>query len=348
MEKSKIIIISIVAILILAVVLMFMSVGSKDEEEEGNLDGIVLTTENSTNLSYKDMMEKEEGQLFQNLDNETNPYAKESEDLKNLINELNSGDETDSLNTGFYENENDAIIKEMENDIMKMNNTKNTYSPSNKTQQQNYSSQNNTQQQNYTPEQNYSPQNNARYNDNITVPAQVESVVEEPVKKRRVVTKSTTNQNLGGNNKTSTSSDMIHAVIHNGNKAIKTGSTVRIRIVEDCIINGNEIKKNTMVSAIANLTAERIELKISSILYGGNYINTKLLVYDMDGIQGAYVPGGIKQVAKEDVSSEGVNDLSKNVPVVGGFASDIFKKSVKEPSAILYDNHKINLKFSER
>lgn len=334
MEKSKIIIISIVAILILAVVLMFMSVGNKNKEEEGDLDGIVLTTENSTNLSYKDMMEKEEGQLFQNLDNETNPYAKESEDLKNLINELNSGNETDSLNninTGFYSNENDAIIKEMENDIMKMNNTKNTYTPSNNTQQQNYS-----------------PQNNARYNDNTTIPAQVESVVEEPIKKRRVVTKSTSNQNLGGNNKTSTSSDMIHAVIHNGNKAIKTGSTVRIRIVEDCIINGNEIKKNTMVSAIANLTAERIELKISSILYGGNYISTKLLVYDMDGIQGAYVPGGIKQVAKEDVSSEGVDNISKNVPVVGGFASDIFKKTVKEPSAILYDNHKINLKFSER
>jgi len=342
MEKSKIIIISIVAILILAVVLMFMNVGSKDEEDEENLDGIVLTTENSTNLSYKDMMEKEEGQLFQNLDNEKNPYAKESEDLKALISELNSGNETDSLNTGFYENENDAIIKEMESDIMKMNNTKTTYAPSNNTQQQNYSSQNNTQQQNYTP------QNNARYNDNTTASAKIENVVEEPVKRRRIVTKSTSNQNLGGNNKTSTSSDMIHAVIHNGNKAIKTGSTVRIRIVEDCIINGNEIKKNTMVSAIANLTSERIELKISSILYGGNYISTKLLVYDMDGIQGAYVPGGIKQTAKEDVSSEGVNDLSKNVPVVGGFASDIFKKSVKEPSAILYDNHKINLKFSER
>ncbi|PKP45131.1 MAG: hypothetical protein CVT95_09445 [Bacteroidetes bacterium HGW-Bacteroidetes-12] len=178
---------------------------------------------------------------------------------------------------------------------------------------------------------------------NRTTQTIVEENVDTVEQKIRTRTKSSTTTPSTQTNKTTT--QMINAVIHNGNKAVKSGSTVRIRITQDCIIKGVEIKRNTIISAIASFSSERIKLSISSLSYNGQYIDTKLTVYDLDGIDGIFVPGGIKEQTKEDVSSSGVDAASGTLPIIGGIAKDVIKKSIKEPSAIIYDNHKITLRL---
>lgn len=173
----------------------------------------------------------------------------------------------------------------------------------------------------------------------------VEPTVQETpaTTKRRRVSGTDGSFSKTGNTNTKTS-NIISAVIHNGDKSVKSGSTVRLRLVENCTINGTEIPKNTMISGIASLSNERIKITVSSIKYNNEIFPCKLTVYDNDGIEGIFIPGGITQETKESVSSSTASEVGKHIPLVGGVASDVFKKTVKEPSALIYDNHKITLR----
>jgi len=196
------------------------------------------------------------------------------------------------------------------------------------------------------PSSSYSSINKKTYytqNNTSTTTEEVDNEAEEDNQRRRRTSggSTTTSSKATTSGKTT---PMIKAVIHNGNKAVKSGSTVRIRISQDCMINGVEIKRNTIISAIASFSAERIKLNITSLSYNGQYIDTKLTAYDLDGIQGIFVPGGIKEQTKEDVGSSGADAASGTLPIIGGLAKDVLKKSIKEPSAVIYDNHKITLR----
>lgn len=195
------------------------------------------------------------------------------------------------------------------------------------------------------PSSSYSSSNQKTYytqNNTSTTTEEVDNEEEDNQRRRRTSGGSTTTSSKGTTSGKTT--PMIKAVIHNGNKAVKSGSTVRIRLTEDCLINGVEVKRNTIISAIASFSNERIKLSVTSISYNGQYLDAKLTAYDLDGIQGIFVPGGIKEEAKEDVSSSGVDAASGTLPIIGGLAKDVLKKSIKEPSAVIYDNHKITLR----
>lgn len=195
------------------------------------------------------------------------------------------------------------------------------------------------------PSSSYSSNNKKTYysqNNTSTPTEEVDNEEEDSQRRRRTSGGSTTTSSKATTSGKTT--PMIKAVIHNDNKAVKSGSTVRIRISQDCMINGVEIKRNTIISAIASFSAERIKLNITSLSYNGQYIDTKLTAYDLDGIQGIFVPGGIKEQTKEDVGSSGADAASGTLPIIGGLAKDVLKKSIKEPSAVIYDNHKITLR----
>lgn len=154
---------------------------------------------------------------------------------------------------------------------------------------------------------------------------------------------------MGGNNsrdnsKIGETTEIINAVVHNGNKEVKGGSTVRIRITEDCIINGKEVKRNSVVSGIADLSGERLKIEITSYKYNGKLYSCDLTTFDNDGIEGLYVPGGIQ--IKQDLAAESVNEggTKINVPVIGSVGVGSLKKKIKEPTVKVYDNHKITLR----
>ncbi len=191
------------------------------------------------------------------------------------------------------------------------------------------------------------PSNN--YKNNSTSNKQpkttVVSVSEEvsTVKRRR-------NENSMGNMNAKTSSTLnstekINAVIHNDNKLVKAGNTIRIRIIEDCVISGNPIKTNTMISGIAEFTAERLKVVVTSINYEGKMFACNFVIYDNDGIEGLYVPGGLE--IEKDVANEGIEETSAhvNIPVIGSVSTGAFKKKVQDPSVRVYDNHKVTLRI---
>ena len=91
----------------------------------------------------------------------------------------------------------------------------------------------------------------------------------------------------------------IQAVIHE-TQEIVSGSIVKLRILNDIFINGVRIPKDNFVFGTASLTGERLAIKINSIRFKNSLFPVELSVYDLDGLDGLYIPGAIaRDVAKE-------------------------------------------------
>lgn len=90
----------------------------------------------------------------------------------------------------------------------------------------------------------------------------------------------------------------IGAVIHE-TQTIVNGSVVKLRLSSDISLQGTLIPKYTFLYGIASLKGERLEVKINNIQFRNSIYPVELTVYDMDGIDGIYIPGAInRDVAK--------------------------------------------------
>lgn len=91
----------------------------------------------------------------------------------------------------------------------------------------------------------------------------------------------------------------VQAVIHE-TQTIVDGSTIKLRLVNDVYINGIHIPKDNFLFGTASLNGERLNIKIGSIRHGNSLFPVELAVYDMDGLDGIYIPGAItRDVAKQ-------------------------------------------------
>lgn len=190
--------------------------------------------------------------------------------------------------------------------------------------------------------------NNNSYKKSST---QNKQVVVEPVQQQPTSTARRRDAASGGsygssNKSTGKTTGIIQAVIHNGNKTVKSGSTVRLRTTEVCTINGIEIPNNTVISGIAQLSGERAKISVTSIKYNGELLPCKFTIYDNDGIEGLFVPGGVNQEIKESTANSAVNEGATHfsIPVIGSVSTNAFKKKMQDPSVLIYDNHKVTLR----
>jgi len=91
----------------------------------------------------------------------------------------------------------------------------------------------------------------------------------------------------------------IQAVIHE-TQTLVNGSTVKLRLINDIFINGVLIPKDNFVFGTADLNGERLGIRINSLRYRNSLFPVELSAYDMDGMDGIYIPGAItRDVAKQ-------------------------------------------------
>ena len=180
----------------------------------------------------------------------------------------------------------------------------------------------------------------------------VAEVVSEPTKRRRT--------NSGGGytsfgdgsaqNRVVGTEQVITAVVHNGNREIKNGSTVRMRIAEKCTINGIDIAGGTMITGMAKFGSERVEITVTTIKTGDNIVRGEMVIYDNDGIKGIYVPGGtasdIVEDGAQDMIGEGGSKIK--IPWVGSFSTKAAKKMVGSRAILIGDGYKIFIKIKRK
>lgn len=85
-------------------------------------------------------------------------------------------------------------------------------------------------------------------------------------------------------------SNHMMAILDEGLKVYQ-GSRVRIRLMQDVFISDQLLKKGQYLYGIVNgFSGQRVEVKISSIKLKDTVVPVDITVYDIDGIEGLYVP----------------------------------------------------------
>lgn len=100
----------------------------------------------------------------------------------------------------------------------------------------------------------------------------------------------------------------IQAVIHE-DQTLVSGAVVKLRLLDGVYIKGNMIPKGSFVYGTCSLNNERLDIKIASIRYLNNILPVALTVYDLDGLEGLYVPGSISRDAAKNGVSNAVSSM---------------------------------------
>ncbi|MCF0059869.1 conjugative transposon protein TraM [Dyadobacter chenwenxiniae] len=105
----------------------------------------------------------------------------------------------------------------------------------------------------------------------------------------------------------------IEAVIDQ-DQTLVTGATVKFRLSTDVFIAGKRIPAGSFLYGKASLNQERLRVAIESVRSDNALFPVSLNVYDMDGIEGIYIPGAISRDVGKQSSDRAIQGI--NIPMV--------------------------------
>jgi conjugative transposon TraM protein len=93
----------------------------------------------------------------------------------------------------------------------------------------------------------------------------------------------------------------IEAIIDQDIKSGTLGARLRIRLLDDILIGNALVREGTYLYAlISGYEAQRVKLTISSVMLGDQIYPIELSIYDVDGMEGLYVPASaFREFSKE-------------------------------------------------
>lgn len=104
--------------------------------------------------------------------------------------------------------------------------------------------------------------------------------------------------------------EMITAIIDEDVTAY-SGSRIRLRLLEEVHAGKFQLPKGTYLYArISGFSEQRVQLEVSSVLCAGKILPIKLLVYDMDGLPGLYVPASAFREFSKGIGSSPVQGFN--------------------------------------
>ena len=112
-----------------------------------------------------------------------------------------------------------------------------------------------------------------------------------------------------GFNKDKETNGLIKAEIYE-TTTVFDGNRVKLRLLEDTRINKKDVPKNTFIYGICKVKNERLHIEISQMPVGKDFLPVKLVIHDLDGLQGLYIPDNVaRKVTKEVGSSPNTSSL---------------------------------------
>lgn len=84
---------------------------------------------------------------------------------------------------------------------------------------------------------------------------------------------------------------------------IRDNETLQLRLLESVRIDENIIPRNALLTAKSKLSGNRMMLYVTTIELGENIYPVKLTAYDMDGLEGVFIPGSDEMDALKEVGA---------------------------------------------
>lgn len=103
----------------------------------------------------------------------------------------------------------------------------------------------------------------------------------------------------------------IEAEVYDAQTLI-SGSVIKLRLGSDIYVNGVLVPKNQFVYGTCALNGERLTITINSIRNGSEIYPVSLTVFDLDGLEGIYVPGAIARDVAKQSSNQALQDVQLN------------------------------------
>ncbi len=100
----------------------------------------------------------------------------------------------------------------------------------------------------------------------------------------------------------------IEAVVHDTQELVD-GSTVKMRLLNDVYINNTLIPKDQFMYGTCSINGERLTIAIKSVRTGNSILPVSLVVYDLDGLEGIYIPGAIARDVAKQSSEEALQGI---------------------------------------
>ncbi|MCZ2085071.1 MAG: conjugative transposon protein TraM [Flavobacteriales bacterium] len=142
--------------------------------------------------------------------------------------------------------------------------------------------------------------------------------------------------------------NFIKAVIDENLKGY-LGSRIRFRLLEDINVGKNKISKGSILyGQISGFSLQRVNLNVISILNNGEILPINLSVFDMDGMQGLYVPqSDFREMLREmgANSVQGTQMDSSGESFFTSLFSSLFSSTSKTISNMIRQN-KAKLKYN--
>lgn len=120
-------------------------------------------------------------------------------------------------------------------------------------------------------------------------------------------------------------SPLIRALIDQTTKATQD-SRLRFKLLDDIQVKGTTIPKGTyLYGTVSGFTQQRVRANISSIMVDDTFLKVNLSVFDVDGMEGFYVPESAFREFMKDAASGAV---SQNININTGYGSGISGESL--------------------
>lgn len=118
------------------------------------------------------------------------------------------------------------------------------------------------------------------------------------------------------------SNTLFKACIH-GDQTVVTGSTVRMRMLEDAVVCGMKIPANTLFYGVATLGANRLEVVVNNLKVGNTISPVSFVIFDNDAMEGLNLPNNMKAQAAKRMQQGLIQNIDMPLASIGTMTSEI-------------------------
>lgn len=139
---------------------------------------------------------------------------------------------------------------------------------------------------------------------------------------------------------------------------LQNGTLVKLELGSTIFVNGVRIPAGTFLYGMARLENERMLIHIPSIRLDNQLLPVSLSVYDMDGLEGIYVPASlsrevVKESADQAIQSTAVSRFGISLPTEAaasgiGVVKNLLSKRVKQVRVTLTAGYKLLLRDNKQ
>lgn len=99
-----------------------------------------------------------------------------------------------------------------------------------------------------------------------------------------------------------TNDQLIKAEIYE-TTTVLNGNRVKLRLLEDTRINGQQMPQNSFIYGVCTIKNERLLIEITQLPVENSFVPVKLTICDLDGLEGLYVPDNAARKVYQEVGA---------------------------------------------